>query len=165
MPVRSIRRFLAAAGAPRLAGLRRPAGALGDLLRAGPIGDIVTIVNTNRRRRRWRVTAIVGLLFTCAGVIMLISAFAIGTHGASAPRGGGQGQNPTSDISVLITAVTGLVSAVAGLISAITAWVALHRQRSVAATAAAGPTGTGSERPRLWTPQDGPISDAKNRRG
>jgi hypothetical protein len=54
------------------------------------------------------------------------------------------------------------VNAGGGLISAIAAVTALRRQRRDAALT--GPATPDGERPRVWTPQDGPAWDERGRR-
>jgi hypothetical protein len=125
----------------------------------------VTVVEPDRRRRRWRLTAMTGLLVACAGTALLVWAFtSTAPHSAGAPPGGGGG-DLTNDIATLISAVAGLVSATGGLVSAVVAWIALRRQGSAATAATGVPAADASERSRLWTPQDGPVSDERSRRG
>jgi len=124
----------------------------------------VTVVEPDRRRGRWRLTAMTGLLAACAGAALLVWAFTGTAPHAEAPPGGGGG-NLTNDIATLISAVAGLVSAAGGLISAIVAWIALRRQGSAATAASGVPAADASERPRLWTPQDGQVPDQRSRRG
>jgi drug/metabolite transporter (DMT)-like permease len=115
----------------------------------------------DRRQRRYRWIIVAGLSLFGLGVVLLLVSASTASH-PSAPAGGGSG--PTDDVSSVITAVAGLVSAVGGLITSIVALVAVRRSRGAAADPAASSAAGGVQRPRLWTPEDGPVPGPDDRR-